>query len=65
MAHQDARSLSPEAQEDLRRRVPDAIQTQGMKEAHAARAFGVSRQAINNWLGAFEQLDDAALAANG
>jgi hypothetical protein len=36
-----------------------------MKEAHAARAFGVSRQAINNWLGAFEQLDDAALAANG
>jgi len=63
MAHQDARSLSPEAQEDLRRRVLDAIQTQGMKKAHAARAFGVSRQAINNWLSAFEQGGDAAIAA--
>lgn len=55
MAHQNARSLSPEAQEDLRRRVLNAIQTQGMKKAHAARAFGVSRQAINDWLAAFQQ----------
>lgn len=41
MAHKDARSLPPEAQEDLRRRVIDAVLTQGMKKAHAARTFGV------------------------
>ncbi len=63
MAHKDARSLSPEAQEDLRRRVIDAVLTQGMKKAHASRTFGVSRQAINNWLDAHERGGDAALAA--
>jgi transposase len=63
MTHQDARSLSPEAQEDLRRRVIAAVQTQGMKKAHAARTFGVSRQAINNWLAALETGGDQALAA--
>ena len=57
------RSLSPEAQEDLRRRVIDAVLTQGMKKAHAARTFGVSRQAINNWLVAHVHGGDAALAA--
>ena len=63
MAHKDARSLSSEAQEDLRRRVIEAILTQGMKKAHAARTFGVSRQAINNWLAAHDRGGDAALAA--
>jgi len=41
MAQQDARSLSSEAQEDLRRRVIEAVLTHGMKKAHAARNFGV------------------------
>ena len=63
MAQKDARSMSPDAQEDLRRRVLEAIQSQGMKKAHAARTFGVSRQAINNWLAAFDDGGDAALAA--
>ncbi|NBX29193.1 hypothetical protein EBR04_01875 [bacterium] len=63
MAHKDARSLSSEAQEDLRRRVIEAVQTQGMKKAHAARTFGVSRQAINNWLAAHQRGGDAALGA--
>ena len=63
MAHQDARSLSSEAQEDLRRRVIQAVLTQGMRKAHAARTFGVSRQAINNRLAAHQRGGDAALAA--
>ena len=63
MAKKDARSLSPEAQADLRRRVLAAIQTQGMKKAHASRTFGVSRQAINKWLAAFNSGGEAALAA--
>lgn len=41
----------------------EAVQTQGMKKAHAARMFGVSRQGINNWLAAHERDGDAALAA--
>ena len=41
----------------------EAILTQGMKKAHAARTFGVSRQAINNWLAAHNRGGDAALAA--
>jgi transposase len=63
MAHQDARSLSSEAQEDLRRRVIEAILPQGVKKAHAARTCGGSRQAINNWLAAHNRGGDASLAA--
>jgi transposase len=40
----DARHLSPEGQEDLRRRVMQALRG-GMKKAHAAKTFAVSRQA--------------------
>ena len=36
---------------------------QGMKNAYAARAFGGARQAIINWLAAFEQGGDASLDA--
>ncbi len=48
MAIQDARTLTPEAQEALRRRVMEAVDG-GMKPAAAARTFQVSRQAIHNW----------------
>lgn len=48
MAVQDARTLSPEAQEALRRRVMEAMDN-GMRPAVAARTFNVSRQAIHNW----------------
>ena len=61
MSHKDARSLSSEAQEDLRRRVIKAVLTQGMKKAHASRTFGVSRQAINNWLAAHKRGGDAEI----
>lgn len=45
---QDARCLSPVAQETLRHRVIRAV-GEGMSQAEAARVFGVSRQAINGW----------------
>jgi transposase len=43
--------------------VLEAIRNDGMKKAHAARTFRVSRQAINNWLAAVEKGGDVALAA--
>lgn len=54
MHGKDARSLTAEAQEDLRRRVLHAVGELGMKKSHAARTFGVSRQAIDNWLAAYQ-----------
>jgi transposase len=49
MKTQDARFLSPHAQEDLRRRVVGAVRG-GMYQAEAARTFRVSRQSVNNWM---------------
>lgn len=49
MKTQDARFLSPGAQEDLRRRVVSAVKG-GMNQTEAARAFGVSRQSVNKWM---------------
>jgi len=50
MKTSDTRCLSPDAQEAVRFRVVRAIRG-GMKKAVAARAFGVSRTAIDRWLG--------------
>jgi len=46
----DARRLSPEAQEDLRRRVVYAVCEDGMSPAQAARTFGVCRQSVAAWV---------------
>ncbi len=48
MSSQDARFLSPDAQEALRTRVIEALRG-GMKPAVAARTFGVSRSSVWNW----------------
>lgn len=50
MKKRDARLLSPGAQEDLRRRVAGAVLA-GMSQSEASRVFGVSRQAVNGWMG--------------
>ncbi len=42
----DARMLSPQAREDLRRRVVHAVVEQGMRPAQAVRVFRVSRTAV-------------------
>jgi transposase len=45
----DARRLSPEAQEDLRRRVVAAV-CGGMSQVEAARVFGVAPQSVSRWM---------------
>lgn len=49
MKKEDARSLKPEAQEALRRRAVSAVRL-GKKVSETAKLFGVSRQAVYNWL---------------
>lgn len=51
----DARRLTPEAQEDLRRRVVYAVVEGGMGKSQTARTFGVTRQSIDNWLRRVEE----------
>jgi transposase len=50
MTRVDARRLSPDTQEDLRRRVVYAVREGGMSPAQAARTFGVCRQSVAAWV---------------
>ncbi len=50
----DTRRLSPEAQEQVRRKVVAAVQA-GMGKSAAARTFGVSRTSIDQWLSRVEE----------
>src|ERR1035441_5682535 len=59
---QDARSLSAEGQEDLRRRVVDAVE-KGLAQTEAARVFGVARGTISRWMGLVERVGRRALHA--
>jgi len=58
----DARSLSPEAQEALRRRAVAAV-LGGMKQVEAARVFDVTRQAVGIWMRKHREGGEAALRA--
>src|SRR5712691_7541510 len=62
MGKQDARSLSAEAQEDLRRRVVEAVQ-KGLSQTEAARVFGVARGTVSRWMGLVERVGRRALKA--
>jgi transposase len=57
----DTRTLNPDGQEALRRRVVAAIINQKMRQSHAAKAFGVSRTSINAWLDAYHAKGPTAL----
>jgi transposase len=46
----DARMLSPQAKEALRRRVVHAVVEQSMRPARALRVFRVSRTAVYDWV---------------
>jgi transposase len=59
----DGRQLSPQAQENLRRRVVRAILEQRMSQVEAVRVFGVGRTSIHNWLDAYRTLGQSALKA--
>ncbi len=60
----DGRRLSPQAQQELRRRVVHAIVEQGMAQTQASRRFGVGRTSIYYWLKAHREGGDAALNAH-
>jgi transposase len=63
MTRMDARRLSPDAQEDLRRRVVYAVREDGMLPAVAARTFGVCRQSVAAWVAQVQDGGTRALAA--
>lgn len=58
----DARSLSPAAQEDLRRRVVAAVKG-GMSQAAAARVFRVAPKTVWRWVDAFDRRGNRGLNA--
>lgn len=60
----DARMLSPEAKEDLRRRVVRAVVEQGMRPSQAVRVFRVSRTAVYGWVKAYGAGGARALQAH-
>ncbi|HYQ62577.1 helix-turn-helix domain-containing protein [Actinophytocola sp.] len=60
MSTRDARSLSAEALEDLRRRAVAAVES-GVSRSEVARLFGVSRKTVGAWVAAYQRLGDDAL----
>jgi len=62
MRKHDARSLPSKAQEDLRRRVVEAVQ-QGLSQTEAAQVFGVARGTVSRWRGLVERAGRRALKA--
>lgn len=62
METKDARTLSGDAQEALRKRAVQAVLS-GMTQATAAQSFGVSRYAVIQWVAAYREGGEAALSA--
>jgi transposase len=62
MSIKDARSLPPIAQEDLRRKAVRAV-ADGMTQEEAGKLFGVTRQAIIQWLKKYREGGERALRA--
>jgi transposase len=63
MQTKDARSLPAVAQEDLRRKAVRAVREEHRPKVEVCRLFGVSRQALDNWLERFAAGGETALAA--
>lgn len=60
---EDARRLSPEAQQALRRRAVSAVVDDGLSQGEVAKRFGVSRAAVNQWVQRYRAQGEQALAA--
>lgn len=58
----DARTLPPQAQEDLRRKAVAAVRA-GKSKSEAARLFGVARQTLHTWINAYQARGAAGLKA--
>ena len=63
MKIQDARSLPPVAQEDLRRKVIQAVM-EGKKQVEVAELFGVTRQAVGKWVRRYRKGGKRALVGD-
>jgi transposase len=59
----DARTLSPAAQEALRKRAVAAVVTGGMKQCAVATAFGVSAYIVSQWMKRYRAGGEPALDA--
>ncbi|WP_370972847.1 helix-turn-helix domain-containing protein [Amycolatopsis sp. cg9] len=59
MTGRDARSLSADALEELRRRAVAAVEA-GVTRAEVARLFGVSRKTVGAWVAAYQHKGDEA-----
>jgi len=62
MSSQDARSLPQAAQEDIRRKAVRAV-LDGHTQLEVAEIFGVTRQAVGNWMKAYRQGGEKRLRA--
>ena len=62
MKTKDFRSLSPEAQEDIRIKAVKALH-RGQSKVEVARTFGVTRQAVGSWHALYQQGGWRALRA--
>jgi transposase len=63
METRDARSLSPEAQEALRRKAVRAVVEGGRTRTEVAELFGVTRQTVALWVKAYRARGERALEA--
>lgn len=63
MEVQDARKLSPEAQDALRERVIQAIEAEDLSISAAARTFGVHRSTVSEWWNRYRRLGSASLVS--
>src|SRR5258708_32652303 len=62
MGTQDARSLSAECPEELRRGCVEAVQ-KGLSEAQGGQVFGVARGTVSRWRGVVERIGRRGLKA--
>jgi len=63
MELEDARSLSPQAQQALRRRAVAAVVEQGQSQKRVARELGIPPTAVNLWVQRYRARGEPALAA--
>ena len=62
MRHPDFRALTPQTQEATRRQAVAAVKS-GISQVEAARLFGVTRQAIANWMEVYKNMGSTGLRA--
>ena len=63
METNDARRLSSDAQEVLRRRVVRAVVDRGMAQVEAVRTFGIGRTSVHHWVKGYRRRGAQALAS--